>query len=284
MTRVIISSAKMQAICNDIRRSRKGTIGFVPTMGFLHEGHLSLMRKARNENDKVVVSIFVNPTQFGPKEDFKKYPRNFARDKQLCKKENIDFIFCPKEEDIYQRHHSTTVSVDGLTECLCGKSRPGHFCGVTTIVAKLFNIVSPDTAYFGQKDFQQTVVIKQMVKDLNFSTKIKVLPTIREKDGLAMSSRNSYLLSEERKDALVLYETLQMLKRKIKKGITNTKFLKKIAYKNIESKKTAKVDYIEIVDLCNLKSLKKIATKALIALAVKIGRVRLIDNIIVSAR
>jgi pantoate--beta-alanine ligase len=258
------------------------TIGFVPTMGYLHEGHLSLIKKARKENDFVVVSIFVNPIQFGPKEDFKRYPRDLRRDMKLAKQIGTDIIFYPNVKDMYPKGFKTYVNVEELSDKLCGKFRPGHFKGVATVVTKLFNIVCPDIAYFGQKDAQQAIIIKRMVKDLNIPVKIKVLPIIREKDGLAMSSRNVYLNDKERRDALVLYQALNLAKDLIKSGITDTDKIIKKMRKLINKKENAKIDYISIVDMDDLNPIKKISNKCLIALAVWIGKTRLIDNTIIN--
>jgi pantoate--beta-alanine ligase len=262
-------------------RCKGETVGFVPTMGALHQGHLSLIRKARKVNDIVVVSIFVNPLQFGPREDLKTYPRNLKRDALLCKKEGADVIFYPDKEELYPPDYKTYVIVQDLSGRLCGKSRPGHFKGVTTVVAKLFNIVNPDIAYFGQKDAQQAIIIKRMAEDLNMPTRIKVMPTVREVDGLALSSRNAYLNKEEKTDALVLPQSLDLAKYLIKSGIRDTDKIIRAISGFIGRKKTAKVDYVSIVDLNNLEPIKKINKKCLIALAVRIGKTRLIDNIIV---
>jgi len=280
--RLIRSIKKMYEFSKKAHLEGK-TIGFVPTMGYLHQGHLSLIRKARKENDIVVVSIFVNPIQFGPKEDFKKYPRDLKRDMNLAKQVGTDVIFYPDAKDMYPEGFKTYVNVEQLSEKLCGKFRPGHFKGVATVVTKLFNIVCPDIAYFGQKDAQQAIIIKRIVADLNIPVKIKVLPIVREKDGLAMSSRNTYLNEKERKDALVLYQALNLAKELIKSGITDTKTIIRKMRQLIEKKKNAKIDYIEIVQMENLKSLKVISDNCLIALAVWIGKTRLIDNIIIKS-
>lgn len=267
-----------------IKQRRYGkTIGFVPTMGYFHEGHLSLMRKAKKECDIAVVSVFVNPTQFGPKEDFNKYPRNFKRDLNMAKSAGVDVIFNPEVSEMYPSGYSTFVDVSGdLASVLCGASRPGHFRGVATVVSKLFNIVRPDTAYFGQKDSQQCAVIKQMIKDLNIPVKIKIMPIVREKDNLAMSSRNVYLSKEERKIAPVLYNSLQLAKRMIKNKETNSSKIILQMKKLVLSKKNTKIDYISIVNPETLEEVKNIRSKVLIALAVKLGKTRLIDNIVVS--
>ena len=206
----IIHSINQMASVSKRLRADGQAIGFVPTMGALHEGHLSLMRKARKENDVVVVSIFVNPIQFGPQEDYRRYPRNLRQDARLCSKEGVGIIFYPQAKDIYPQGYKTYVDVEDLSKVLCGKFRPGHFSGVATVVTKLFNIVNPDIAYFGQKDAQQAIIIQRMAKDLNMPIKIKVMPTVREKDDLALSSRNAYLSKSERKDAAVLYQALNL--------------------------------------------------------------------------
>lgn len=258
------------------------TIGFVPTMGALHEGHLSLIRRAAKENDIVVVSIFVNPVQFGPKEDFKKYPRDLKKDAHLCQKEDVDIIFYPEAKDMYPDDYKTYVVVEKLSDVLCGKSRPGHFKGVATAVTKLFNIIQPDAAYFGQKDAQQAIIIKRMAEDLNIPVKIKVMPTVRNGNGLALSSRNIYLNERERRDALVLSQSLNSAKDLIKKGVKNADEIILRMRRLIKRKKTAQIDYVSIVDSESLKPVKKISGKYLIALAVWIGKTRLIDNIIIN--
>lgn len=261
-------------------RCRGYSVGFIPTMGALHRGHLSLIHRARQENNRVIVSIFVNPIQFGPHEDFKKYPRGLKKDALLCRRERVDIMFYPDAKEMYPDNYKTYVTVEDLSCVLCGKFRPVHFRGVTTIVTKLFNIVQPDIAYFGQKDAQQAIIIKRMVEDLNIPLKIKIMPTVREKDGLAMSSRNVYLNKQEREDAVVLSQSLNMAKHLIKRKILDSrKIIKKMAGL-IKTKKTAKIDYIAIVDSENLNPIKKIKDNYLIALAVWIGKTRLIDNLI----
>lgn len=265
------------------RKKRKGrTIGFVPTMGYLHEGHLSLIRRARRDNDLVVVSIFVNPAQFGPNEDYKEYPRDLRKDAALCRKESVDYIFYPAVRAIYPEGYSTYVKVDRLTENLCGKFRPTHFRGVTTIVTKLFNIVDPDTAYFGRKDAQQAIVIKRMAGDLNMDVRVKIMPTVRERDGLAMSSRNGYLSSDERRLASTVYRALQLARDLIKLDDKDAGSIKSEMRKMLLPA-VSKIDYISIVDPVTLKDIKQIGVKALVAVAVWIGDTRLIDNIEVKA-
>ncbi|MCM8801441.1 MAG: pantoate--beta-alanine ligase [Candidatus Omnitrophica bacterium] len=269
----------LRRLIKKVKQDKK-TIGFVPTMGALHEGHLKLIQQARKENDFVVVSIFVNPTQFGPKEDFKKYPRNLKQDAFLCRKEGVDVIFYPDIKQMYPEGFKTYVKVNDLSNLLCGRFRPGHFRGVTTVVTKLFNIVNPDLAYFGQKDAQQAIIIKRMVLDLNIPIKIKVIPIVRDKDGLALSSRNVYLNPQERKDAVILYQSLRLAKKMVKAGILETKKIIKKIKQLIHTKKTARIQYISIVDLENLKPISRIKDKGLLAMAVYIGDTRLIDNTI----
>ncbi len=261
---------------------KKGkTIGLVPTMGYLHEGHLSLIRRSRKDNDISVISIFVNPTQFGPGEDFKKYPRNFKRDERLAQEAGVDIIFYPAARAMYPEGYKTSINVGALGKRLCGASRPGHFQGVATVVAKLFNIVEPDTAYFGQKDAQQAIIIKKLTEDLDMPVKVKVMPIVREPDGLAMSSRNTYLSNKERAEALILNKALKKAGVMIKSGEKNASKVKKEMRSMINSKKQAKIDYVSVVDSGNLQELKTIKKGALIALAVKIGKTRLIDNTII---
>jgi len=254
-------------------------IGFVPTMGYLHQGHLSLARQAKKDADIVIMSIFVNPAQFGPKDDFKKYPRNLKQDCRLAKKAGVDIIFYPAANEMYPENYQTCVEVVELSKPLCGRSRPGHFKGVTTVVVKLFNIVKPDIAYFGQKDAQQAVIIKQMVSDLNMDLKIKVMPIIREPGGLAASSRNAYFSSSQRKDALVLKKALQKAVLMIKSDEKYEKNIIKAMKNIINSVSSSMIDYIAIADAKTLKPAKHLKGDILIALAVKIGKTRLIDNV-----
>lgn len=258
------------------------TIGFVPTMGYLHEGHLSLIRKAKDDNDIVVVSVFVNPTQFAPNEDYDDYPRNIRRDYKLALGAGADIVFNPSVEEIYGEGYSTYVQVEGdITRKLCGKSRPTHFKGVTSIVNILFNIVSPDNAYFGQKDAQQAIIIKKMVRDLHMKVNVVVCPIVREEDGLALSSRNIYLKEEERQQALVLNESLKSALDKFNNGIKDVRLLKNHIIDTISSKELANIDYVEILDGETLNEIETIETKALAAVAVRFGRTRLIDNIFI---
>ena len=255
------------------------SIGFVPTMGALHEGHLSLIRRARKDNDLVAVSIFVNPAQFTPGEDLKRYPRPVNNDIALCRRAGVDFIFYPKPEEIYPQGYKTYVAVEDLSRVLCGKSRPGHFRGVATVVAKLLNIVQPDILYLGQKDAQQAVIINRMVRDLNFPVRVRIMPTVREKGGLALSSRNAYLSKSEKEDALVLSQSLNLASILIKGGLRDAGRLIRRMSELINRKKSARIDYIAVVSAETLKPMDKIKGSCLIALAVGIGKTRLIDNV-----
>ncbi len=258
---------------------KKGeTIGFVPTMGYLHEGHLSLVRLAKKRADRVVVSIFVNPLQFGPSEDYHVYPRDLERDFSLLEKEGVDVVFVPDDKEMYPPDYQTYVEVTRLTQGLCGAFRPGHFKGVTTVVLKLFNIVKPDIAVFGEKDYQQLKVIQQMVKDLNLDVEIIPHPIVREEAGLAMSSRNAYLSEEERHSAVALYQSLKMAERIIHDGERDAERVKTLIRDYLEKFPHNKVQYVEIVDPETLESVAEIKGPVLIALAVFVGKTRLIDN------
>jgi len=281
--RLVKKIKSMQNLSNTYKRKGR-TIGFVPTMGYLHQGHLSLARQADRDTDVVVMSIYVNPLQFGPREDFKRYPRDLKRDMRLAARVGVDIIFAPEDKEMYPQGHSTFVNVEKLSEGLCGKSRPGHFKGVTTVIAKLFNIVHPDIAYFGQKDAQQARVIEKMVEDLNMNTKIKMMPIIRESDGLAMSSRNIYLTKEERKDALSLYRALKIAEAMLKEGKSNQREIIARMKKSIANKPSYRIDYIGIVDAKTLQPKRRLEGKVLIALAVWFGKTRLIDNIVVNIK
>jgi len=262
------------------RRKAGHTIGFVPTMGYLHEGHLALVREAKRTCQTVVVSIFVNPTQFGPHEDFERYPRDIERDLRMLKEESVDSVFMPSTSEIYPQGYATYVRLKGLTDCLCGRSRPGHFDGVATVVTKLFNIICPDKAFFGQKDGQQVLVIRKMVEDLNMELEIVTVPTVREPDGVAMSSRNVYLSKEERKAAPVLYRGLRAAEAAFQKGERNPQRLCKIVTDMITSEPLARVDYVEIRSIPNLEPVALIDRPALLAVAVYFANVRLIDNVV----
>jgi pantoate--beta-alanine ligase len=271
---------KTIAVMRRLRPKLAEPIGFVPTMGYLHEGHLSLVRQARADNASVAVSIFVNPTQFGPGEDFDKYPRDLNRDLALLEKEGVDVVFAPPAGEMYPTRFSSRVEVEKLTERLEGACRLGHFSGVTTVVAKLFNIVQPTRAYFGQKDAQQAIVIKKMVNDLNMNLEIITLPTVREPDGLAMSSRNSYLSPKERQAALVLYRALMLVKDLWSQGEKDAQKLRNEMAKLIQKEPLATIDYVSIANPETLEELDEVKLPALVSLAVKIGRTRLIDNVV----
>ncbi len=278
---IIESIQKMQKLSLSARACGK-RIGFVPTMGYLHEGHLSLIRIARQNSDVLVVSIFVNPTQFSPGEDFERYPRDLQRDIKLCEQEKVDIVFAPSIAEMYPDGYSTYVEVSGkMTGVLCGAFRPGHFRGVTTVVSKLFNIVQPDFAVFGQKDGQQLAVIKKMVSDLNMPVEIISAPTMREKDGLAMSSRNEYLTADERAVAPALYQSLLLAQKMISAGVRDANAIISAMREMLEGFAVFRIQYIEIVDADTLQPIQKIEGKVMIALAAFLGKTRLIDNIII---
>lgn len=282
MIRCIREIVELRSLVQNAKAAGQ-SVGFVPTMGALHEGHLSLVRRARADNDLVIVSVFVNPTQFGPREDFDRYPRDLVRDLTLCEQAGADAVFAPSAPDMYPPGFCTWVNVEGLTEGLCGRSRPGHFRGVCTVVAKLFNICQPDRAYFGEKDAQQLVVVRRMVQDLNFPIEIVPCPTVREPDGLAMSSRNMLLTREQRQQAPALYKALKEADRLIKTGVKDTATLKEAIAAVLGEASLGQVDYIEIVDADTLAPVETVQGECLIALAVRFGEVRLIDNIRVTA-
>lgn len=256
------------------------SVGFVPTMGYLHEGHKSLMDAARRDNDRVVVSIFVNPMQFGPSEDFDSYPRDLDKDARLCEAAGVDVIFHPSADEMYDKDFCSYVDMNGLTTELCGKSRPIHFRGVQTVVLKLFNIVTPDRAYFGQKDAQQLAVIKRMVRDLNVGTQIIGCPIVREEDGLAKSSRNTYLNPQERQAALVLSRSLAKGRALVEAGETSAEKVKAAITAELETEPLAKIDYVDVVDFDTITPIEKLEGSVLVAIAVFIGKTRLIDNFI----
>ena len=264
----------------EIRPRLAEPVGFVPTMGYLHEGHISLVKEARAHSASVIASIFVNPTQFGPSEDFKGYPRDTKRDLEFLEKEKTDIVFIPQATEMYPPRFDTWVSVGNLAKRLEGASRRGHFKGVTTVVAKLFNIVEPTSAFFGQKDAQQALVIKKMVTDLDMDINVVVLPTIRESDGLAMSSRNTYLKPQERKSALVLYQSLKLAEKLCSEGIKDASFIREAIFTLLKKEPLAKVDYVSVADSETLEELETVTPQALVSLAVKIGSTRLIDNIV----
>ncbi len=264
----------------DIRRGLPQPVGFVPTMGYLHAGHLSLVQRARGENKSVIVSIFVNPTQFGPNEDYASYPRDTEQDLKMLEAEQTDVVFMPQAGEMYPPDASSWIEVEGITGRLEGASRPGHFRGVTTIVAKLFNITEPDRAYFGQKDAQQALVIRRMVKDLNMNLEVVICPTMREQDGLAMSSRNVYLGPEERESAIVLWEALNAAKTAWENDEKNAENIRQIMRSLIEQAPGSLIDYVSVADTETLTEIDTIDGPVLISLAVRIGNTRLIDNIV----
>jgi pantoate--beta-alanine ligase len=281
---IINRRQRMSSLARKLRRENK-TIGFVPTMGALHEGHLSLVREARAMCDIVIVSIFVNPTQFGAGEDYEKYPRDLTADAALLTEYHADYIFAPNREEIYPEGFSTFVEVEHLSETLEGAVRPGHFRGVATVVTILFNTIRPDYAFFGQKDAQQTVVIKRLTRDLGYDTEIVVLPIIREESGLAMSSRNAYLSSEEKLGATVIYQSLRAAKIAFKDGERNAARLAQIVQEKISTERLANIDYIAVVDGESLEPIEKIDDKpVLIAVAVRFGKTRLIDNTVLNRK
>jgi pantoate--beta-alanine ligase len=271
----------MQAYVNRLISEGK-SIAFVPTMGFLHEGHLALMREGRKRGDVLVVSIFVNPTQFGEGEDFDSYPRDLERDFDLARKENVDVVFTPDRSGLYESEFQTYVNLEKLPKHLCGISRPIFFQGVATVVTKLFNIVKPNVAIFGQKDYQQLAVIRRMVRDLNFDIEIVGVPTVREPDGLAMSSRNNYLKSEERTAALSLFKSLDKAQKLCNEGVMDGDRIINEATKLIDSHENTEIDYISICDPDTLEDIKTIDSPVVMALAVKVGKTRLIDNMILT--
>jgi len=280
MVKVIEECSEMKAISRDIS-SRKKSIGMVPTMGSLHQGHLSLIKRSVRENDCTIVSIFVNPIQFGPDEDYEAYPRNIERDVEMISETGADYVFAPAVSGMYQKKYSTFIDVSGITEVLCGAKRPGHFRGVCTVVAKLFNICRPDVAYFGQKDYQQCMVIKKMVRELDMDPVIEVCPIVREEDGLAMSSRNSYLDQRQRKAAPCLYKALMAGEKAFGEGVKDTARIIAAVEDVIARCKGMKIDYIEIRDAADLSELSEVRAEAVIAAAVKLGDTRLIDNILI---
>ncbi len=270
---------EVRAACR-AARSRDRQLGLVPTMGALHDGHLSLVRAARAKSDVVAASIFVNPTQFGPSEDFAKYPRSLEDDCALLEQEGVELVFAPSVEEMYPKGHVTWVLVDGLSDRLCGRSRPGHFRGVTTVVSKLFHIVEPDLAFFGQKDAAQVAIIRRMVRDLNMPVAIEVCPIVRETDGLALSSRNAYLNPEERKSALVLYRSLTRVQALFDGGEHDSARLMAAASREFASEAGVRLDYFEIVDPDTLEPAPSITQRVLAAVAAFVGKTRLIDNML----
>jgi pantoate--beta-alanine ligase len=274
----IIKSVKEMQEFSDSLRNRGEKIAFVPTMGYLHRGHLSLMDEGRKSGDCLIISIYVNPTQFGPGEDIERYPRDFETDRKLSEERGVDVIFCPSDSEMYPEHYQTFVDVEGVTRNLCGLSRPCHFRGVTTICAKLFNIVKPHVAIFGKKDFQQLVTVKRMAADLNMDIEVIGMPTVRDPDGLAISSRNTYLKKEERESALSLIRSIKLAKELYDNGERETGKIIEAAQKFIEGHPCTKTDYVKICDAATLNDIEYIQGEAVLALAVEVGTARLIDN------
>lgn len=260
------------------------SIGFVPTMGYLHEGHATLLGAARTENEVVALSIFVNPTQFGPNEDFDTYPRDFERDERVAKEANVDYLFYPSVEEMYKSSRSVAITVTDRVDVLCGQKRPGHFDGVATVLTKLFHIVTPDRAYFGKKDAQQVAVVDGLIEDFNFPVELRAVDTVREVDGLAKSSRNVYLTDKEREEAPVLFKSLQSALQLLESGEKHVEIIKQAIRKEIEQYTSGKVDYIEVYTYPELKTIKQAAGKIIIALAVQFSKARLIDNVIVDVQ
>jgi pantoate--beta-alanine ligase len=281
--KIITSVDQMRKTARRLKSKGK-TVGFVPTMGFLHQGHLSLVRESLRRTDATVVSIFVNPAQFGPGEDLKDYPRELKKDSELLKKEGVDYLFVPESGEIYPEGYKTYIEVHDLQSKLCGRSRPTHFRGVCTVVLKLFNIVRPDISFFGQKDAQQALIIKRMVRDLNSDVKVEVLPTVREKDGLALSSRNIYLNEEQRKAALVLSKSLKEAQAMVKKGERDAAAILNRMREIIGKEPLARIDYVEIVDMEELNPITRVEKRALAAVAIFFGKARLIDNTILRVK
>ncbi|MDX6710346.1 MAG: pantoate--beta-alanine ligase [Blastocatellia bacterium] len=282
---IITRRQRMSSVSRKVRREPDRTIGLVPTMGALHEGHLSLVTEARRMCDVVVVSVFVNPTQFGPNDDYNRYPRDLTRDAATLTDYNVDYIFAPSVEEIYPKGFSTAVIVEGVSDQMEGASRPGHFRGVATVVSILLNVIRPDFAFFGQKDAQQTVVVKRLVRDLAFDTEILILPTVREESGLALSSRNAYLEVDERNAATVLYKSLKKAKEAFKNGERSGQRLAEIVKTVIDTEPRARLDYISVSDADTLEPLERLDDRSvLVALAVRIGKARLIDNVILNRK
>ena len=282
---IINRRQRMSSVARKVRREQDQTIGLVPTMGALHDGHLSLVREARRMCDVVVVTVFVNPTQFALDEDFEHYPRDLTKDAAILTDYNVDYIFAPTIEEIYPKDFSTYVKVGGLSEPMEGVSRPGHFRGVATVVTILLNIVRPDFAFFGQKDAQQTLVIKRLVRDLAFDTEVVILPTVREESGLALSSRNAYLKEDEKRAAVVLYRALKQAKEMYKAGERSGSRLAEAVSATVAAEPLARLDYINVTDADTLEPLEKLDDRTvLIALAVHLGKTRLIDNIVLNRK
>ncbi len=277
--KIIKSIAEMKQFSAEVRAAGR-VLGFVPTMGYLHEGHLTIMRESVQKCDVTVVSIFVNPLQFGQGEDYEEYPRDLTRDAAMAEEVGVAAVFAPVVAEMYPKCYNTFIEVDGITEPLCGRSRPGHFRGVTTVVNKLFNIVQPHFAFFGQKDAQQVLVIKKMVADLHMNLEIVVVPTVREADGLAMSSRNFYLSPAERQAALVLAKSLEEARRMVEKGERDPEVVKAVVKKIIADEPLAKIDYVELLSVPELTAVDRLQGQHLLAEAVFVGNTRLIDNLV----
>jgi pantoate--beta-alanine ligase len=277
--RIVKSVAEMQKVCRELR-TRRSVLGFVPTMGALHEGHLSLVRRARSECEAVVVSIFVNPLQFAPGEDLARYPRTFEGDRSLLDAEGVEVLFAPEVAEMYPDGSMTTVTVAGIGDRLDGASRPGHFTGVATVVAKLFQVVAPNRAYFGQKDAAQLAVLRQMVRDLNFDVELVGCAIVRDADGLALSSRNKYLTAEERKHALILHETLLRMEQMIAEGERHSEVVIRNGMTMLQTVPGVQVDYLAVVDANSLQPVACVATGSLVAIAAYVGKTRLIDNFV----
>lgn len=280
--KLVPSIAEMRALSR-VARAQGKRLGLVPTMGALHEGHLSLVRAARSKSGAVAASIFVNPTQFGPQEDFARYPRNLEADCTILEREGVDCVFAPSTEEMYPTGSVTWVTVEGLSDRLCGRSRPGHFRGVTTVVSKLFHIVEPDIAFFGQKDAAQHAIIRRMVRDLDMAVQIEICPIVREPDGLAMSSRNAYLTPAERKSALVLHRSLLRVQEMFHAGEQDSDKLVQAGRAEIVTESAARLDYLEIVHPNTLEPVPQIRSRALVAIAAFVGKTRLIDNVVLGA-
>lgn len=278
--KIITNITEMQALVKELKNTN--SIGFVPTMGYLHEGHLQLIRKAREANDITIVSIFVNPLQFGPNEDFASYPRDFERDVSVCREEGVDIIFNPSVAEMYPNPLSVKVLVQARTDVLCGDSRPGHFDGVATVLTKLFHLILPDRVYLGMKDAQQVAVVEGLIADLNFPIELIPIPTVREEDGLAKSSRNVNLNSEERQQAPEIYRALLEARKKIEAGERNIESLVTMIKNNITKKTSGTIDYVEIYSFPELQTIEKVKGKIIIAIAVQFTKARLIDNIVLA--
>ena len=280
---IINRRQRMASVARKIRREEDKTVGLVPTMGALHEGHLSLVREARRMSDVVVVSVFVNPAQFGPSEDFERYPRDLTGDTTKLSDYNVDYIFAPPAEEMYPKNFATYVNVEGLSETMEGAARPGHFRGVATVLTVLFNTVRPDFAFFGQKDAQQTLVVRRLVRDLAFDTEVVVLPTVREQSGLALSSRNAYLTEEQRAAAGVLYKALSQAKEVYMEGERNPKRMAEVVRAQVEAEPLARLEYVGVVDADTMEKFDRIPEDrpVLIALAARVGKTRLIDNLVI---